>query len=64
MTIEQIATVIGGLFIGVIVSLLVLWLAHSPVTAFGTVNLSLTVLLICLVGIVGLDALFKVGFFT
>ncbi len=60
MTIKQISTVIGGLFVGAVVALLVLWPARIPVTAFGTVNLSPTILLVGFVGPIGL-ALLKGG---
>jgi hypothetical protein len=64
MTIKQIVTVIGGLVIGALVSLLVLALARIPIASFGVVNMALTTLLFGLVGMIVLDSVLKAGFLT
>ena len=64
MTIKKIVTVIGGLVIGAVVTLIILLLARISITAYGTVNTLLTILLFGLVGMLGLDSLLKAGFLT
>jgi hypothetical protein len=64
MTIKQIVTVIGGLVIGAIVSLVILWLARISIESFGAVNMALTTILFGLVGMIVLDSLLKAGFLT
>jgi len=64
MTIKQIVTVMGGLVIGAVVTLMVLVAFHIPLAAYGPVNLTLTVVLFGLAGMIGLDSLLKAGFLT
>lgn len=64
MTIIKIVTVIAGLIIGAVVSLLILLLFHIAVAEFGIVNMAATTLLFGLVGMIGLDSLLKAGFLT
>jgi hypothetical protein len=64
MTIKQIVTVIGGLVIGALVSLVILWLARISIESFGAVNMALTTILFGLVGMIVLDSLLKAGFLT
>ena len=64
MTIKQIVTVIGGLVIGAVVSLVILLLAGISLEGFGAVNMALTTVLFGLVGMIGLDSLLKAGFLT
>ena len=64
MTIKQIVTVIGGLVIGAVASLVILLLARISLESFGVVNMALTTILFGLVGMIGLDGLLKAGFLT
>jgi hypothetical protein len=64
MTIKQIVTVIGGLVIGAVASLVILLLARISLESFGVVNMALTTILFGLVGMIGLDSLLKAGFLT
>ena len=64
MTIKQIVTVIGGLVIGAVVSLVILLLAGISLESFGAVNMALTTILFGLVGMIGLDSLLKAGILT
>jgi hypothetical protein len=64
MTIKQIVTVIGGLVIGAILSLVILLLARISIESFGPVNMALTTILFGLVVMIGLDSLLKAGFLT
>ena len=64
MTIQQIVTVIGGLVIGAVVSLVILLLAGISLEGFGAVNMALTTILFGLVGMIGLDSLLKAGILT
>ena len=64
MTIKQIVTVIGGLVIGAVVSLVILLLAGISLEGFGAVNMTLTTVLFGLVGMIGLDSLLKAGILT
>ncbi len=62
MTIKQIVTIVGGLAIGVIVTLLALFSFGIPLESYGPIYTAVTVILFGLVGMIGLDWLLKAGF--
>jgi hypothetical protein len=64
MTIKQIVTIIGGLAIGAVVSLVILLIFGISVASFGAVNMALTTILFGLAGMIGLDSLLKAGFLS
>ena len=64
MTIKQIVTILGGLAIGVVVTLAVLAIFRIPLEAYGPVYTTATVVLFGLVGMIGLDSLLKTGFLS
>ncbi len=64
MTIKQIVTILGGLAIGVLVTLVALVIFHIPLASFGPVNTAATTILFGLAGCIGLDALLKSGFLS
>lgn len=64
MTIKQIATIVGGLAIGVVVTLAILIIFRIPLESFGPVYTAATVILFGLVGMIGLDSLLKTGFLS
>ena len=64
MTIKQIVTILGGLVIGVVVTLATLVIFRIPLESFGPVYTGATVILFGLAGVIGLDALLKAGFLT
>jgi len=64
MTFKQIVTVLGGLTIGAVVSLVILLALRIPIASFGAVNLAATTLLFGLVGMIALDSLLIAGFLS
>ncbi len=64
MTIKQIVTILGGLAIGVVVTLAALAIFRIPLESFGAAYTAATVILFGLVGMIGLDTLLKTGFLS
>jgi hypothetical protein len=64
MTIKQLVTILGGLVIGVVMTLAVLFVFKIPLESFGPVNMAATVILFGLVGMIGLDSALKAGFIS
>ena len=64
MTIKQIVTIMGGLTIGAMVTLLVCLAVSIPIEPFGIVNLMLATFFFGVAGMIGLDSLLKAGFLT
>jgi hypothetical protein len=62
MTIKQIVTVMGGLVIGALVTLLVCLAARIPIESSGIVNLMLVTFFFGAAGMIELDRLLQAGF--
>ena len=64
MTIRQIVTILGGLVIGVVVTLAMLMIFRISLESYGPVYTAATVILFGLAGSIGVDALLKAGFLS
>ncbi len=64
MTIKQFVTIVGGLAIGALVTLVILILYKISIESYGVVNMAVTTISFSLAAMIGLDALLKAGFLT
>lgn len=64
MTIKQIVTIIGGLAVGAVITLVILVAFGISLESYGPVYTTVTVILFGLAAMIGLDALLKAGFLS